>query len=690
MGGEESREKASTSTVDTDGTIATSVVTARRPKHRKGEQYMVLWVDENIDSNNPDCKNTLAQLHIVVNEVKQCTKWKECIEWLNKNREETFHVIVSGGLGQSLVPSIHSIPNLDSIYIFCGNQQRHEEWARRWSKIKGVHTSINPICDALKLTIKHRNQDNVRVSIIGVNEGSSNENINQLDPTFMYSQLFKETLLELEYGEQIIKDFAKFLKKEEYYNNKKEKKMIKEFGNTYERSNAIRWYTRECFMYKLLNEALRTLNGDLIIRMGFFLCDLHRQIERLYQNQVSQYCGKTFQLYRGQGLSTTDFNKLESNKGGLISFNNFLSTSKKRDISLHFANKSAVISDTVGIIFQILIDPTVSLTPFASIQELSDYEDEDEILFTTHSVFRIGEIRKIDNNLRLYEVDLKFTADEDKQLRKLTDRIRHESESPTGWCRLGKLLLKIGQFDKAEELYRVLLEQTTNDNDRVFIYHQLGLLSNEKGKYTEAASFYEMSLKLNQRNLPEDHPSLANTYNNLGQAYQNMDNYSKALEFYDKARRIKEKTLAPYNPDLAIFYGNIGQVYSKMCQYEKALEFYEKDLEITRIALPPNHPNLATSYNNMGQVYSNMGNYTKALEFHEKALRIRQISLPPQHPSLAISYNNIGSLYSKIGDYHQALSYLQKALAIWQNSFSSTHPLIETALRNINYVKNKM
>ncbi|CAF4828858.1 unnamed protein product, partial [Rotaria socialis] len=110
--------------------------------------------------------------------------------------------------------------------------------------------------------------------------------------------------------------------------------------------------------------------------------------------------------------------------------------------------------DTVGVVFQILIDPTISLTSFASIRELSDHEDEDEILFTTHSVFRIGEIRKIDNNLRLYEVDLKFTADDDKQLRKLTDRIRQESESPTGWCRLGKLLLKTGQFDKAEELYK--------------------------------------------------------------------------------------------------------------------------------------------------------------------------------------------------------------------------------------------
>ncbi|CAF5108197.1 unnamed protein product, partial [Rotaria sp. Silwood1] len=37
-----------------------------------------------------------------------------------------------------------------------------------------------------------------------------------------------------------------------------------------------------------------------------------------------------------------------------------------------------------------------------------------------HTVFRIGEVRKIDKESPLYEVHLKLTADDDQQLRRLT------------------------------------------------------------------------------------------------------------------------------------------------------------------------------------------------------------------------------------------------------------------------------
>ncbi|CAF5142659.1 unnamed protein product, partial [Rotaria sp. Silwood1] len=78
----------------------------------------------------------------------------------------------------------------------------------------------------------------------------------------------------------------------------------------------------------------------------------------------------------------------------------------------------------VGILFQITIDPAVSSTPFASIRDESYFKKEDEILFSMHTVFRIGEVRKIDNNRALYQVDLKLTSDDDPQLRELTDYIR--------------------------------------------------------------------------------------------------------------------------------------------------------------------------------------------------------------------------------------------------------------------------
>ena len=39
-----------------------------------------------------------------------------------------------------------------------------------------------------------------------------------------------------------------------------------------------------------------------------------------------------------------------------------------------------------------------------------------------HSVFRIGEIKQIDNNNRLWQVDLTLTSDNDPQLHALTER----------------------------------------------------------------------------------------------------------------------------------------------------------------------------------------------------------------------------------------------------------------------------
>ncbi|CAF4366691.1 unnamed protein product [Adineta steineri] len=79
----------------------------------------------------------------------------------------------------------------------------------------------------------------------------------------------------------------------------------------------------------------------------------------------------------------------------------------------------------------------------------------------------------MENKIQLYQVELELTSDDDQQLRSLTDRIREETSGSTGWQKLGKLLLKIGQFNKAEELYNVLLEQTSDEGEKAHYYSQL-------------------------------------------------------------------------------------------------------------------------------------------------------------------------------------------------------------------------
>ena len=86
-------------------------------------------------------------------------------------------------------------------------------------------------------------------------------------------------------------------------------KLIDEFERDYTPDKAIWWYTRESFVYQMLNQALRLLHADVIVIMGFFIADLHRQIERLHRAQCDQFRGKTMTVYRGQRLSATDFDK---------------------------------------------------------------------------------------------------------------------------------------------------------------------------------------------------------------------------------------------------------------------------------------------------------------------------------------------------------------------------------------------
>jgi Tfp pilus assembly protein PilF len=386
------------------------------------------------------------------------------------------------------------------------------------------------------------------------------------------------------------------------------------------------------------------------LKWAFFIGDLHRQIKQLHNEQLNEHhTGEILTVFRGQGLMKTDFELMTKTKGGLLSFNNFLSTSQKRDVSLRFARDALFNPDMMEILFVMKIDPSQSTTPFASIKGISYFSEEDEILFSMHTVFRIHDIKRIGENQRLFQVDLTLTSDNNEDLRVLSKRIQEEIDPDCKeWYRLGKLLLKIGQFDKAQQVYEVLLNQATNDIDKALSYHNIGWAKDDKGEYKEALSYYEKALKIRRQSLPPNHPDLAKSYNNIGAVYYNMGEYSKALSSHEKALEIKQQSLPPNHPGLAASYNNIGNAYNSMGEHSKALSSHERALEIWQQSLPPNHPDLASSYNNVGVTYKAMGDYSKARSFHERAVNIGQKSLPTNHPDLQIYRNNLDIVKKKL------------------------------------------
>ncbi len=57
-----------------------------------------------------------------------------------------------------------------------------------------------------------------------------------------------------------------------------ELRILHEFEHTYSFEKPIWWYTRESFLYKILNKVLHTENIDLLFLFRFFIHDIEKQL----------------------------------------------------------------------------------------------------------------------------------------------------------------------------------------------------------------------------------------------------------------------------------------------------------------------------------------------------------------------------------------------------------------------------
>ncbi|CAF1430534.1 unnamed protein product, partial [Adineta ricciae] len=664
--------------------VSSEIIDAVKPVDNKQrvrivQNFTLLWLDSKIDENNLDFKNSLTQLRTIVNTINTFTNPDECIPFLDQITDEKAFMLISGSLSQTIIPCVHHAPQLESVYIFCANKSKYEQWASDWPKIKGIFTDIESICEVLKRDAQQCNQDSVTISV-------TSKNVDRLEPSFMYTQLLKEVLLEIEYDEKAKTELVEFCR-EQFHNNPHELGIINEFERDYHLHTPIWWYTCECFTYQLLNRALRIQDVEVILKMGFFLRDVHRHLEELHS-----YMDKNslIYVYRGKGMPIADFEEIKNKKDGLLSFNTFLSTSINESVSLQFAKKSLKKAGTVGVLFQMIVDPWMSSTPFAPIKEVSAIPNEEEILFSMHTVFRIGEITEIED--RVWRVELTLTRDNDEDLKQLTEYIREETSKSTKWEQLGHLLIKMGNFNKAEEIFRVLLEQTFKDDEKLCasLYYHLGEVKSNKGDYKDALQLYETSLEIQQKYSDSKVSDLVNTYNSIGLMYDIMADYSKALQFYEKSREIGEKATLSDRVNMAETFNNMGAAYYHLGDYTKALEFYEKSRDICVASLPTNHPDLATVSSNIGNVHQRIKDYSRAVNAYEKTLEIQQKTLPPNHPDLAVTYNSIGLLHCNIGELSKALDAFQKDLNIKQKSLPSNHPSFAITYNNLGLVYSNM
>ncbi|CAF4710876.1 unnamed protein product, partial [Rotaria sp. Silwood2] len=143
----------------------------------------------------------------------------------------------------------------------------------------------------------------------------------------------------------------------QYADNEAQLRFTQDFENHYDSHKVIFWYTRDTFLYRLLNKALREQDIDILYSVRYFIRNLHLQFKDYHSKQISTNTTaeneKMITVYRGQLIKNEEFErKIRHNLGGFLSVTSFLSTTMVKQLGAIFSGNGGEI-DTQSVLFQI-------------------------------------------------------------------------------------------------------------------------------------------------------------------------------------------------------------------------------------------------------------------------------------------------------------------------------------------------
>ena len=502
------------------------------------------------------------------------------------------------------------------------------------------------------------------------------QSTSELNGEFVHSQIFIDVLLRIKSNQSDKDEFLARCKKT-YKGNDSELTIVREFSRKYSPDRALWWYTRESFVYRMLNKALRVQNTDVLFLFRFLIVDI--------QQQLNQHrCSTPVRLYRGQIMSKEEVEMLKNSINQFISINSFLSTSTDRYVALRFLKEDT--DDLEQVLFEIEADPSVTAKPFADITSFSYFKTEKEVLIMVGSIFRIVDVSNDGSGVWIIRMTL--CSDDDHDLKNIFEHMKNEhGGGEKNLLSFGNVLADMGKFDEAEKYYlRLLKHLSPDDPDIARCYHGLGNVTDEKGDYDSSLQWHENSLELRMKSLKADHPHLAPNHISIGCAHFNKGDYRHALVSYQKAYEIIKTAFGDGHPDIAMCLNNMGCVYEREKNYPKALECHKEALEIRKEYLPEHHPDVGQSHHNAGNIYRCLNQLDLALKHYNDSLTIKLKSLPSQHRDIALTLENIGNIYKDKGELAEALSYYNRAAAIYHHSLPPTHPSVIQIEEYIRYL----
>jgi hypothetical protein len=102
------------------------------------ETFSLLWLDQKVNATEEN-KQGQCELRLIINQLKTFDDPNQCHQYiLSHSQQDRIILIVNGSCGRQLVPQIHHLRQISSIYIYCMDVQGNKQWATNFPKVKHI------------------------------------------------------------------------------------------------------------------------------------------------------------------------------------------------------------------------------------------------------------------------------------------------------------------------------------------------------------------------------------------------------------------------------------------------------------------------------------------------------------------------------------------------------------------------
>ncbi|CAF3396460.1 unnamed protein product [Rotaria sp. Silwood1] len=626
--------------------------------------HHLVWLDKNIENYTNQQK--LNQWHELDDNIKLFSHEEECINYIqkqnDKNTESYIIFIISDSCSEQVIPKIHNCLCILAIFILTTNSENCQ--ILNYPKIRATCLDTSDLFNRIRHCI-YRDEASIGFSLLNKQDSTdaepisletkSNEqypirNLQEDQARFLWFYKCHNFMIELEDDDRQAKEEMISYFRIKYNKDKRILKPIDEFEKESlqdNAKNAIWWYSHNTIMFRSMNEALVSGHISTIYSYRYIIKLLCRQLKTLHKEYKKSISNNRLHLYRGQRLKLSLILLISNHINDLISLNSFVSTTLEEDVAKKFCLGRSKNNDE-AVIFEIDIDLNSEQNiPFADIRDVSRYPEEEEILISIGSVFRIISVN-FDEEKELYRIHLTLSQHEQLIVNKYIEQtFATEIDSDDQSILFGKLLFDMGEFEFAIKYFE----------------NRIRCLSDHNNHYRP-------------------------TYlNNTGVCYNQIGDKDRALKYYKKASDIYKET--KNQRGLGACYHNIASYYYDKGDYDTALRWALKALnERQQYQLEK-----ASTLDLLGCIHLAQRDAEAARNNLQEALRIRVkylSQLNTNHPDIGISYFNLGKLDSKLSSLIDAQNNYSRAEQIFRHNYPKTHPLITEVTQCLEQIKRQL